>query len=125
MGTLQTLRGVLRDIGRQEKNVKAQQDAEAMKTEMEALRSRASMLAQNFESTQAELKALLEATDKAFSAESMPTAGSKSASPESARDVLREQLYGGTPKWQDEENYYPGEAPSLFRDKKPPTKNLR
>jgi DNA anti-recombination protein RmuC len=124
MGTLQTLRGVLRDTSTRQEDVKARENAEAMKTEMEALRARASMLAQNFQSTQAELKSLLEATDRAFKGE----ASAKSeAKPEQKpqRDVLREQLYGGTPEWRDEENYYPGDSPSLFRDKKPPTDKMR
>ncbi len=124
MGTLQTLRGVLRDAGSRQEDVKARENAEAMKTEMEALRARATMLAQNFQSTQAELKSLLEATDRAFKGE----ASAKSeAKPEQKpqRDVLREQLYGGTPEWRDEDNYYPGDSPSLFRDKKPPTDKMR
>ncbi len=124
MGTLQTLRGVLRDAGSRQEDVKARENAEAMKTEMEALRARATMLAQNFQSTQAELKSLLEATDRAFKGE---TSAKPEPKPEQKpqRDVLREQLYGGTPEWRDEDNYYPGDSPSLFRDKKPPTDKMR
>ncbi|GEM_PF-1549356 len=124
MGTLQTLRGVLRDSGTRQEDAKARENAEAMKSEMEALRARATMLAQNFQSTQAELKSLLEATDRAFKGEASAKPEPK-PEPKPQRDVLREQLYGGTPEWRDEDNYYPGDSPSLFRDKKPPTDKMR
>ena len=124
MGTLQTLRGVLRDSRQREKDDQAREEAVAMKNEMEALRARATMLAQNFESTQAELKSLLEATDKVTS--SKPK--SSEEKPESktlSHEALREQLYSGTPTWSDEDEAYPGDSPSLFRDRKPPSDNLR
>ena len=128
MGTLQTLRGVLRDSRQREKDDRAREEAKAVQTEMEALRARASMLAQNFEATQAELKSLLEATTRVQSGGmSVPAPSDEVKDDGKPHDFLREQLYSGTPSWQEEDDdgSYPGDAPSLFQDTKPPSDNLR
>ncbi|NHK28419.1 DNA recombination protein RmuC [Parvularcula flava] len=67
MGTLQTLKGVLRDTRAGEDASRKAREEESLREEMEELRTRASTLARNFETTQSELRAILEATDKVFS----------------------------------------------------------
>ncbi|MGV6802219.1 MAG: DNA recombination protein RmuC [bacterium] len=95
MGTLQTLRGVLRDSRERENAETVRRETNEVMAEVEALRSQASMLARNFESTQSELRSLLDATDKVMSK------GGPAPAPHSEKTKidLRDQLYDHKPEW--------------------------
>ena len=120
MGTLQTLRGVLRDTKDFQNAEAMRRESQEVMSEMEALRSRASTLAQNFEQTQNELRSLLDATNSVMS-----------KSPSSAtppHNALMEQLYDKKPQWPgtpaDQESDKL-KSPSLFDDEHNWPGNLR
>ncbi len=123
MGTLQTLRGVLRDNQDREHAEVVKREAQEVMSEMEGLRSRASMLAQNFEKTQHELRDLLDATNHVMSRSQQ--APKPSAPPHSA---LMEQLYDNKPEWPgtpaDQGRSKP-RSPSLYDDNNNWPDNLR
>ena len=98
MGTLQTLRGVLRDSREQQQAENVKREAQEVMSEVETLRAQAASLAQNFENTQNELRSLLDATSKVANRSS---SGSRQAAPSAdpERDALMSQLYDNKPEW--------------------------
>ncbi len=117
MGTLQTLRGVLRDSGRTEAELhRREQSEENMRSEIDRLRSQARALAEHFEETQTDLKSLLEATDVAVDKVAKP------ASPQSnyaqQDEVKWPSSTGGSSYWdqltsgETPSDLYPGRKPS-------------
>ncbi len=128
MGTLQTLRGVLRDNRGTQSAETVKRETQEVMSEMESLRSRASLLAQNFEKTQSELRSLLDATNKVMS-RGTPQQGQGTAPP---HNTLMDQLYDNKPEWpgtpadenRDRERREP-QSPSLYDDKNARPDNLR
>lgn len=99
MGTLQTLRGVLRDSReRQEAETVRRETGEVM-AEIDALRSQASMLARNFESTQTELRSLLDATDRVMSHRQPARPAPEQPQQRSAGHPDLMELYDHKPEW--------------------------
>ncbi len=123
MGTLQTLRGVLRDNREREDAETVKREAQEVMTEMESLRSHASTLATNFEQTQSELRHLLDATQKVVTRTGQPNP----KSPE--HSALMDHLYDNKPEWPgtsaDEQRERDTKSPSLFDDKNGRPDNLR
>jgi DNA recombination protein RmuC len=121
MGTLQTLRGVLRDAREHSEAREMQRETREVMSEVEALREQASTLARNFETTQNELRSLLEATGK-VTARRVPQPGQD-------RDALMSQLYDNRPEWPgtpaDEKAEESSRSGGLFEERKTPPDNLR
>ncbi|GGD17157.1 hypothetical protein GCM10011342_27430 [Aquisalinus flavus] len=109
MGTLQTLKGVLRDARAGEDASRKAREEETLREEMEELRNRASTLARNFETTQSELRAILEATDKVFSRQPKKNGngnGNGNGSGSNGnhrRDYLVNELYDRKSEWPGRE----------------------
>jgi len=107
MGTLQTLKGVLRDTRAGEDASRKAREEESLREEMEELRTRASTLARNFETTQSELRAILEATDKVFSRQPKKNGnGNGNGSGNNGghrRDYLVNELYDRKSEWPGQE----------------------
>lgn len=128
MGTLQTLRGVLRDNRDRTSAEAVRREADEAMSEVEALRSRASVLAQNFEKTQDELRSLLDATNKVVNR----TGSSRQTGPSSSHSVhhaLMDHLYDNKPEWPgwsaDQAREKGQQEPALYDDKNPRPDNLR
>ncbi|WP_306254064.1 DNA recombination protein RmuC [Parvularcula sp. IMCC14364] len=128
MGTLQTLRGVLRDNKDRSTAEAVRREADEAMSEVEALRSRASVLAENFEKTQGELRSLLEATNKVVTR----TGTARQTEPSSSHAVhhaLMDHLYDNKPEWPgrsaDQQRDRGQRQPTLYDDKNPRPDNLR
>ena len=119
MGTLQTLRGVLRDSRDQQQAETVKREAEEVMSEVETLRAQAASLAQNFENTQSELRSLLDATSKVVNRTSPASQAPAQQDPE--REALMSQLYDNKPEWPGK----PAGQPEESAKPKSPPENLR